>query len=156
MKIIKYPAILLLIFLGACSTLVLKPADFSWPIETVLKVEDNGNVQAKRYSIKFNTRNLFLKETGDSLGYQNKQLILIRNEKGYYFMVADNFKNVYVFQNNDGVLKLEKAIKISDSTGIKNPAFNQRPPYIELTYGHNNDKKLYLTANGIIKEEGKK
>ncbi len=156
MKVFKYLAVLLLIFFSACSSLVLKPINFSWPVESVLNVGNNGNVQAKRYSISFNAKKLFLKETGDSLGYQNKQLNIIRNNKGYYFMVAGNFKNVYVFKNSDGLLKLKKKIEISDSTGIQNPAFNQRPPYIELTYGRTNNKKLYLTDNGIVKESDKK
>ncbi len=155
MKVFKYSAVLLLIYLSACTSLVLKPADFSWPVETVLKVDNNGTVHTKRYSLSLNVKNLFLKETGDSLGYQNKQLSLIRNTKGYYFMVAGNFKNVYIFQNNNGALKLKNKIEISDSSGIQNPAFNQRPPYIELTYGKTNDKKLYLTENGIVKEEEK-
>ncbi len=45
-----------------------------------------------------------------------------------------------------------KKIEISDSTGIKNPALNQRPPYVELIY--DNNKKVNLTNKGI-KEEGK-
>lgn len=156
MKVFKFLAISMLLLFSACSSLVLKPADFSWPLESVLKIDDNGNVQAERYSVSFNTKNLFLKETGDSLGYQNQQLRVIRNTKGYYFMVAENFKNVYVFSNNDGKLQLKKKIEISDSTGIQNPAFNQRPPLIELTYGQDSDKKLYLSESGIVNKEEKK
>ncbi len=156
MKVFKYLAVLFLIFFSACSSLVLRPINFSWPLESVLNVGNNGNVSVKRYSISFNAKKLFLKETGDSLGYQNKHLRIIRNNKGYYFMVAKNFKNVYVFKNSDGLLKLKKKIVISDSTGIQNPAFNQRLPYVELTYGQTNDKKLYLTEEGIIKEVEKK
>ncbi|MCL5029258.1 MAG: hypothetical protein M1480_09605 [Bacteroidetes bacterium] len=156
MKTVKYLVPFVLAFLTSCSSLVLKPADFSWPIESVSNVGNNGNVEVKRYSLNFDARPLFIKETGDSLSYQNQQLRVIRNSKGYYFMVANNFKNVYVFNVKDGVFKLEKKIEISKQEGIQNPAFNQRPPYIELVYGSNSDKKLNLSEDGIEKEEVKK
>jgi len=151
MKKIIVPALLVVIFLGGCSSLILKPTNFGWPLEAVLKVDKNGNVQEKRYSLDFNTKELFLTETGDSLGYQNKELRVIRNSNGYYFMVANNFKNVYVFSPSEGSLSLSKKIAISDSTGMNNPAFNQRPPYIELNY--DNNKKVNLTNEGIKEEE---
>ena len=153
MKILIYFSSLPLIFLVACSSLVLKPADFSWPVESVVNIDNDGNVAIERYSESFNTKMLFLKETGDSLAYQNKQLRVIRSVKGYYFMIANNFKNVYVFNVKDGALHLKKEIAITDSVGIPNPAFNQRPPFIELTYGEHNAKKINLNENGIEKEE---
>ncbi len=146
MNFIKYVMLLSILLLPACSTLILQPADFAWPIESVLKVGKNGLVQEQRFSISFNAKNLFFQETGDSLGYQNKELHLIRSTKGYYFITANNFKNVYVFNADDGTLKLNNKIEISDSTGIENPAFNQRSPYIELSY---NNKKINLTNEGI-------
>ncbi len=155
MKTIKLLLIGSFLFIGACSTLVLKPADFAWPVESVLSVDNNGKVDIKRYSINFDARELFLKETGDSLGYQNQQLRVIRNLNGYYFMVANNFRNVYVFNVDEGTFRLEKKIEISDKTGIQNPAFNQRPPFIELVYGVNDSSKINLTEKGISKEEVK-
>ena len=152
MKTIKLLLIGSFLFIGACSTLVLKPADFAWPVESVLSVDNNGKVDIKRYSINFDVRELFLKETGDSLGYQNQQLRVIRNLNGYYFMVANNFRNVYVFNVDEGTFRLEKKIEISDKTGIQNPAFNQRPPFIELVYGVNDSSKINLTEKGISKE----
>jgi hypothetical protein len=151
MKKLIVPGLLAVIFLAGCSNLILKPADFSWPVEVVLKPDNNGVVQEKRYSVSFNAKELFLSETGDTLGYQNKELRVIRNPEGYYFMVADNFKYVYVFYPDEGSLSLSKKIEISDSTGIRNPAFNQRPPYVELNY--DNNKKVNLTNKGIA--EGK-
>jgi hypothetical protein len=151
----KLPIIVLLlstIFIPACSMLILQPADFSWPVESVIKVDDNGNVQENRYSISFNTKELFLQETGDSLGYKNKELRVIRDSKGYYFMTANNFKDVYVFNAIEGALQLKNKIEISDSLKMENPAFNQRPPYIELTYGSNH---VNLTDQGIAEEEQK-
>ena len=153
MKLLKYLAALLLVFSTGCSSLILKPADFSWPIESVEKVADNGNVDIARYSISFNVKNLFLAETGDSTAYQNKKISVIRNSAGYYFMAADNFKNVYVFTMHDGGFKMDNKIAVTDTTGMHNPAFNQRPPYIELVYGN---QSVYLTRNGIRKEESGK
>lgn len=149
----KYVPLFFLIFFTGCSSLILKPADFSWPIESVEKVANNGNVDIARYSISFNVKNLFLTETGDSLAYRNRKLSVIRSTAGYYFMVADNFKNVYVFAAEDGKLKLDNKIVISDTTHMQNPAFNQRPPYIQLVYGNNS---VYLTEHGIHNAEGQK
>ena len=154
MKAIKYIVCLSFLFITSCSTLVLKPADFAWPLESVLSVGNEGEVEIQRYSITFNVKELFLKETGDSLGYQNRNIHVIRNTKGFYFMVGDNFRNVFVFNVYDGTFKLDNTIQISDTAKIENPAFNQRPPYVELVYGDN--KTINLTEEGIIREEEEK
>ncbi len=152
MKILKYAAISILMIFSACSTLQLKPADFGWPVESVVKVDDQGNVSVDRYSLKFNVKNLFTEETGDSKAYIGKELRIIRNSKGYYFITGNDFKNVYVFNTNDGALKLDNKIEVSDSTGIINPAFNQRPPFVSLNTGN---KNINLTEDGIAKESKK-
>jgi hypothetical protein len=141
------------IFLVAgCSPLVLKPAEFSWPIESELKVNSNGMVQEDRYSISFNVKPLFYQETKDSANVSGQTVRLIRDERGFYFITAPHFKNVYVLCQADGGLALEKAIPVS-TDGLSSPAFNQRTPYIELLNGK--DKPIMLTKDGI-KEEGKK
>ena len=152
MNQIKYFMLLLLFIFPACSTLILQPADFAWPVESVLKVDNNGFVKEQRFSFSFNAKDLFFQETGDSLGYRNKELHLIRGSKGFYFITANNFKNVYVFIADNGSLKLNNKIEISDTTGMKNPAFNQRSPYIELLY---NNKSINLTNEGIIEGDKK-
>jgi len=135
-----------LLLLGtACSMLTLQPADFSWPVESLLKVEEDGNVTEDRYSTSFNTVGLFYEEFQDSMAYKGKSIHLIRNNWGDYFITGNNFKNVYVFKASEGTLTLEKKIFISEF-GLKTPAFNQRAPYIELLDG---DNKIYLTSDGI-------
>lgn len=133
------------IILSSCSTLTLTPAEFGWVIEGVLKVDNKGFVKEDRYSISFDTKTLFLEETQDSLGYAGKTLHVIRNHEGLYFMTAADFKNVYVFSVEKNSFTLENKIQVGE-TGLKNPAFNQRKPFIELI----DDGKSYkLTSNGI-------
>jgi hypothetical protein len=135
-----------LLLLGtACSMLTLQPADFSWPVESLLKVEEDGNVTEDRYSTSFNTVGLFYEEFQDSMAYKGKSIHLIRNNWGDYFITSNEFKNVYVFKASEGTLVLEKKIFISEF-GLKTPAFNQRAPYVELLDG---DNKIYLTSDGI-------
>lgn len=122
---------ILIISFTACSTLTLAPAEFSWPIESVLKIDDKGFVKEDRYSFSFNTKPLFLEEMQDSLAYSGKSIRLIRNTDGFYFITAIDFKNVYVFKTDKSALSLENKIQINE-TGLKNPAFNQRNPFIEL------------------------
>ena len=117
--------------LFSCSSLTLTSAEFSWPLESVLKIDSRGFVKEERHSISFDTKNLFLEETQDSLGYAGKTLRVIRNNEGFYFMTAVDFKNVYVFTVVKNAFSLENKIQINE-TGLKNPAFNQRRPFIEL------------------------
>ena len=136
--------------LAACTSLLLEPARFSWPIESVLKVDKDGFVKEDRHSINFNTKALFLDETQDSLSYAGKTLHLIRNNEGFYFMTANDFKNVYVFSVQKNAFSLQNKILVKE-TGLINPAFNQRSSFIELL----DDGKTYkLTSEGI--EEGVK
>lgn len=136
--------------LAACSSLLLEPAQFSWPIESVLKVDKDGFVKEDRHSINFNTKALFFDETQDSLSYAGKTLHLIRNNEGFYFMTANDFKNVYVFSVQKNAFSLQNKILVKE-TGLLNPAFNQRSSFVELL----DDGKTYkLTSEGI--EEGVK
>lgn len=145
MKRIAVLWVTLIILFTACTMLTLQPADFSWPVESALKVDDQGNVTEERYSTDFNTISLFYEEFQDSMAYKGKEIRLIRNNSGNYFITGKNFKNVYVFNANEGTLVLEKKIFISEF-GLKSPAFNQRSPYIELVDG---DYKINLTNDGI-------
>lgn len=146
MKQIK---ILFIIFTGFffynCSSLTLKPAEFGWPIEAVLKIDNQGFVKEERHSVYFNTKELFLEEMQDSLSYAGKTLRLIRNNEGYYFMTSVDFKNVYVFSADKDSFVLEKKIQI-DEIGMPNPVFNQRYLFIELI---TNGKSYRLTSDGI-------
>jgi hypothetical protein len=135
----------LILITAACSVLTLQPANFSWPLESVLSVDDNGKVSEDRYSIEVNTIGLFFEEFQDSLSYKGKEIRMIRDNQGFYFMTASKFKNVYVFKAEEGKLVQENKIFISEF-GLQTPAFNQRDSYIELVDGTN---KMNLTYKGI-------
>jgi hypothetical protein len=138
------PVILLSVF-AACTMLTLHPANFAWPIESVLSVNDDGMVMEDRYSIEFNTAGLFYDEFQDSTAYSGSSIRMIRDNDGYYYITASNFKNVYVFRAEEGAFVVHNKIFVSE-TGIKEPAFNQRTPYIELLNG---GIKVKLTNMGI-------
>lgn len=141
--------LLLLIFIfiiKGCSSLQLTPADFSWPIETVLKVDNDGFVKEDRYAIKINVKNLLIEEFGPENQLKDKNLRIIRNTLGTYFITSDGFKNVYLFNQDIGGLKLSRKILVSE-TGLQNPYFNQRDSYIELNDGN---RKINLSNDGII------
>lgn len=129
----------------ACSSLKLSPAEFAWPIESVLKINNDGFAKEERYSFSFNTKSLFMEEMQDSMAYVGKELRIIRNQDGYYFITSKGFKNVYIFETSEGSFSLKEKITINE-TGLNNPFFNQRTPYIELIDG---DFKAYLTNEGL-------
>ena len=144
----KSAIILIFFFVGtftACSVLTLTPANFAWPIESVLKVNDEGEVNDERYSFSFDAKGIYHEEFQDSLAYLDRELRIIRDVQGYYFMTGIKFKNVYVFRAYDGAMVLNNKILISESE-IQNPRFNQRSHNIELIDG---DKTLKLTHRGI-------
>ena len=137
---------LFLIFIAvACSVLTLQPTNFAWPIESVMLVDDDGKISEDRYSLEVNTVGLFFEEFQDSLSYKGKEIRIIRDNQGFYFLTAANFKNIYVFKTDEGKLVLENKIFISEF-GLQTPAFNQRDPYIELVDG---TYKMNLTHKGI-------
>lgn len=133
------------LFVG-CSSLMLKPADFSWPVESVLKSDGKGMVQESRYQLSFSIKPLLFEETGDSTNVAGITVRMIRDQMGYYYLVAPKFKNVYVFTSAEGGLKLEKKVMISEA-GLGAPAFNARPPHVQLLNG--NDKPRLLSKSGI-------
>jgi len=149
MNLIRVALIPVFFVFAACSSLVLKPVDFAWPVESVLHVNDEGFVKEDRHTLFFNAKVLFLEETGDSTAYLDKDLRIIRDTEGYYFVTSQNFKNVYVFIGIDGELNLDNKIEISEEEGMSNPAFNQRLPYVELV---DNGKKTLLSNEGIESE----
>ncbi|MEJ5261856.1 MAG: hypothetical protein WHT45_04185 [Ignavibacterium sp.] len=130
---------------NACSSLKLSPAEFAWPIESVLKINNDGIAKEDRYSFSFNTKALFMEEMQDSMAYVGKDLRIIRNNEGYYFITSKGFKNVYIFESSESSLSLKEKITINE-TGLNNPFFNQRNPFIELVDG---EFKAFLTKEGL-------
>lgn len=148
MKQLFVLSLILFIIITACSTLTLQPANFAWPLESVLAVNDEGNVSEDRYSTEFNTRAMFFEEFQDSLAYVDKEIHVIRDNQGFYFITGPDFKNVYVFKDVEGKMVLNNKIFISEF-GLQIPAFNQREPYIELVDGN---YKMNLTSEGIVED----
>ncbi len=136
-----------LLILSACTAVSLAPANFAWPIENVLRTDDQGNVAIDRYSTEFNSSNLFKEEFGDSADYVGKEIRIIRDHLGYYFMTSVSFKYVYVFEIDDGAFEQVDKIFITED-GLKNPAFNQREPNIELLDG---DKTYTINSQGSVR-----
>ncbi len=148
MKLVRPLLITLaVISLTACSSLVLKPADFGWPIESVLKVDNKGYVEEQRYSFTLKVKPLFFAEFADSSNIAGKEIRIIRDKMGYYFITSVNFKNVYMFETVDGGLKLEDKFLINEK-GLEAPAFNQKSPNIELLDGAT---KYLLNNKGLVR-----
>ena len=146
MKILS--GMILLAAIESCSSVVLKPADFYWPIESVLKVDNKGYVEDQRYSIILKVKTLFFEEFADSNNFSGKEIRIIRDKNGYCYMTGKDFKNVYVFFPIEGGFKLYEKILISEDKGLINPAFNQKLPNIELIDGKN---KYLLQQKGIVR-----
>jgi len=144
MKIAVF-AVLVTILAFGCSSVVIKPADFSWPIESVMKVDSKGVIHDERYSFSVNVKELLFLETQDSINVAKTTVHVIRDIRGYYYFTSTKFKNIYVLEQTDGGFKVAAKIAVSPN-GLHDPAFNQRSPYVQLING--SEPVLLLTKEG--------
>ncbi len=136
--------------LCSCTTLTLESVDFGWPVESVVTVSDHNMIDEGRYIVAFSISKLASEEFQDSTALKGVQLRLLRNSEGYYFIVGPGFKHVYVFTPGPHQLSVKSAIEVS-RTGLRNPALNQRPPYVELIDG--DSFKRLLSSDDIVEGE---
>lgn len=143
---LKLPAILAftLILTGCGSSLTLQNVDYAQPLESVLSPDDDGVVQDRRFAIEFNITALLEYEKVESV----EEIRLIRNTVGFYFVTAEGFNSVYIFEPGEGELILYKEAELPDGT-VSEPAFNQRSRYIELI-DQSTGETYNLDQNGII------
>ena len=134
----------------SCASLTMQWVDYSWPVESVLKVNQQNTVEEGRYAISMRMTNLALEEFQDSTALIGTSVRLLRSEEGYYFITGPKFKNVYVFTPGASELNLKSKIQVSE-TGLKSPAMNQRSPYVEVVDGKN--WKRLLTSDSIVEEK---
>ena len=152
---LNFLSCILAVQIMGCSTLVLRPVDFSWPIEVTLQPDGKGNARDARYQLSFNVKALLFEELQDSTSAVKLTLHVLRDQAGYYFITAKGFKNVYVFGHGDGTLRLQKKIFVSEK-GLDAPALNQRAPYVSLiNEKRGSEAPILLTTDGIA-EGGKK
>jgi hypothetical protein len=138
--------------LSGCSAVTLKPGDFSWPVESVLKVDAKGTVEDARYSLSVNVKELLFAETGDSVNVKGVTLRMIRDPRGYFYVTAPKFRNVYLFSQADGALTLSRKVAVSEK-GLVEPAFNLRSPNVQLV--REKEPTVLINPDGIV-EGGKK
>ncbi len=146
MKILISAALILAA--AGCTSLFLTPADFSWPVEDVLKIDGAGNATQERYSMIFNVKQLFQKEFADSNAAAGKEVRIIRDKSGYYYVTGKGFKNVYQFYAEEDGLKENDSFSTGDSVALASPVMNQKPGGIELLDG---SKKYLLNKKGIAR-----
>lgn len=147
-KVRMFAISLILIITYSCSSLILSPSDFSWPIENVLKVDEKGFISEDRYTFSISVKKLFFEEFKDSTNFAGKELRIIRDKSGYYYIAGKEFKNVYLFIPVESGMKLERKIPISETEGLAAPVFNQKSPNIELLDG---SKKYLLNNKGLVR-----
>lgn len=139
----------LALLLPACSSFSLQQVDYGWPVESVLKVADNNVVTEGRHAISFNVAPLAEQEFENANALKGKEIRLLRSNEGMYYVTGPGFKYVYVMAPEASELKLHRRYEVSQ-TGLKNPALNQREPYVELIDG--NEVRMLMTSDDIIEK----
>jgi hypothetical protein len=138
------------IMLSACASLTLEQVDFGWPVESVLTVSENNIVTDGRHAISFNVAPLAEREFKQPNALKGKEIRLLRNNEGYYFVTGQHFKHVYVLVPRAGELSLYSELEVSKQ-GLNRPALNQRSPYVEVLDGSN--VRLLLTGDDIFESQ---
>ncbi len=133
----------------ACGT-TIDGVRYAWPVESVLAVGNNNIVEDGRHALSFSVAPIAAKEFADSTSLRGKEIRLLRNNEGFYFLTGKRFKNVYVLSSGTGTLRVKSQIEVAPR-GLDDPALNQRLPYVELLDGKMTVK---LTEDDIV--EGKK
>ena len=149
-KIIIF-SLALIIFTSCTPSLVLKPVDYAWNLESVLKVDKDMYVKGAPKTLGFNVFELFKAEKIDlKISEDGREVRLIRDNLGYFYIIAEGFTNVYIFRTGENSLDLYRKI-IIDKDGVKKPRFNFRKPNVQLLY--NNGKDVMMNNRGIVKVE---
>ncbi len=133
----------------ACGT-TIDGVRYAWPVESVLTVGNDNIVEDGRHALKFSVAAIAEKEFADSTSLRGKEIRLLRNNEGFYFLTGKKFKNVYVLSSGTATLHVKSQIGVAPK-GLDDPALNQRLPYVELLDGKTIIK---LTEDEIV--EGKK
>jgi hypothetical protein len=120
--------------LASCADLKLERVDFGWPVESVVPVSSSNMIEEVRYGVAANVAPLATAEFEDSTALRGAKIRILRNAEGFYFVTGPRFKHVYVFTPGPSSLSLYTAIEVNPN-GLKNPALNQRTPYVELLDG---------------------
>ncbi len=135
----------LLVLTVACAPLTLTDVDYAQPVESVMTPDQNGNVEDVRLGISFNITPINVEELGEDAPLPN-EVRFIRGSQGYYFVTAPGYSNVYVLESGEQIMELYETIFVSEA-GLANPAFNQRPPHIQLIDGPD---EYRLTKDGLV------
>lgn len=141
----------LLVVSTACRTFVVKDVNYAQQIESVLQPNEKGEVYDTRHALSFNILPFQYEEFEDSSSVKVKEVRLIRNTDGFYFITADGFSNVYVMEPVKGGMKLKTKIKVSEN-GLAAPAFNLRAPYVMLI-DRETAKTFTMNQKGIQQRE---
>ncbi len=136
--------------LSACASLTLEQVDYAWPVESVLTVQENNTVTEGRHALTFNVAPLAEKEFHNPNALKGKEIRILRNTEGYYFITAPQFKHVYVMTPQAGELTLHSQLEVSQQ-GLRKPALNQRTPYVEVLDG--TSLRLLLTGDDILEPQ---
>lgn len=133
----------------SCASLTLEQVDFGWPVEARLTVSERNIVEEDRSPTTFNVAALALEEFQDSSALRGATLRMIRSNEGFYFVTGPRFKNVYVFASAPNELRLTSKVEVSQ-VGLRDPALNQRPPFVELVDAPS--MTLRLTSDDIAED----
>ena len=143
----KVPAIALIClaaFAASCtSTMNISDVSFAQPVEFAVKADAKGNVSHRSSGLAFNISEIEEAEPNKRPFSEQRLIRIIRDHNGYYFITSAGYQHVYVMQPVKQGLRLHRKIMVAEK-GLRNPAFNQRKPFVELIDGVSGTYKLSI------------
>ena len=153
----KKKIFLLITFLGltfySCSSLKIENVKYGWGGEYFTNPDENGSINIPKSSMQFNILSI-LKEEKLTDKAKDFKFRIIRDDEGYFYITANNFKFVWVFATDEASLVLEKKIDILDGKPLEDPKFNEQKPNIKLFI--KDGREFLLNKDGKIKKEENK
>src|SRR5512138_3962892 len=98
--------------LASCG-LTIENVRYGWPVESVLPVGDDNMIQDGRYGLHFSVAAIAQEEFESPGALRGKEIRLLRNSEGYYFLTAKRIKHIYVLKSGESALKLETSILVA-------------------------------------------
>src|SRR5699024_6961968 len=79
---------------GCKQSMVINKVDYSQPIKSVVRPNEEGMVVDQRYGMKINIMPLLYDETQDTSTVSTTQVRIIRGQSGHYNLTATTYQHV--------------------------------------------------------------
>jgi hypothetical protein len=143
-------AIFISIIFCSCSSLKIENVKYGWGGEFFANPDESGLINIPKSSMQFNISQILTEEklTGNPKDHKFR---IIRDDEGYFYITANNFKFVWVFACEEASLVLKNKLDLLEGKSLDDPKFNEQKPNVRLFL--KDGKEFLLNKDGKLKKE---